>query len=99
MRWLFGLGFPKQANSNNPDKSRSERGTSGGWNQRHLAEATGIPQANISRIERGKIEDIYLSRFAILMRPLGVRANYLLGLKEQKDEEQQEETTVTKTVG
>ena len=33
------------------------------------------------------------------MRPLGVRANYLLGLKEQKDEEQQEETTVTKTVG
>ena len=53
-----------------------------GWNQKHLAEATGIPQGNISRIERGKIEDFHLSRFVILMHTLGVSANYLLGLKE-----------------
>ena len=53
-----------------------------GWNQKHLAEATGIPQGNISRIERGKIEDIHLSRFVVLMRTLGVGADYLLGLKE-----------------
>ena len=44
---------------------------------------TGIPQGNISRIERGKIEDIHLSRFVTLMRTLGVGADYLLGLKEQ----------------
>jgi len=25
-----------------------------GWNQKRLAEATGIPQGNISRIERGR---------------------------------------------
>src|SRR5215470_19120396 len=43
-----------------------------GWNQKRLAEATGIPQGNISRIERGKIEDIHLSRFVILMHTLGV---------------------------
>ena len=56
-----------------------------GWNQKHLAEVTGIPQGNISRIERGKIEDIHLSRFVILMRTLGVGADYLLGLKEQEE--------------
>ena len=56
-----------------------------GWNQKRLAEATGIPQGNISRIERGKIEDIHLSRFVILMRTLGVGADYLLGLKEQEE--------------
>ena len=56
-----------------------------GWNQKRLAEATGIPQGNISRIERGKIEDIHLSRFVILMRALGVGADYLLGLKEQEE--------------
>ena len=56
-----------------------------GWNQKRLAEVTGIPQRNISRIERGKIEDIHLSRFVTLMRTLGVSANYLLGLKEQEE--------------
>ena len=52
-----------------------------GWNQKHLAEATGIPQGNISRIERGRIQDIHLSRFVTLMRTLGVSADYLLGLE------------------
>jgi transcriptional regulator with XRE-family HTH domain len=56
-----------------------------GWNQKRLAEVTGIPQGNISRIERGKIEDIHLSRFVILMRTLGVGADYLLGLKDYKE--------------
>ena len=56
-----------------------------GWNQKRLAEVSGIPQGNISRIERGKIEDIHLSRFVILMRTLGVSANYLLGLKGQEE--------------
>ena len=36
-------------------------------------------------IERGKIEDIHLSRFVILMRTLGVSANYLLGLQEREE--------------
>src|SRR5215475_10782977 len=56
-----------------------------GWNQKRLAEVTGIPQGNISRIERGKIEDIHLSRFVILMRTLEVSNNYLLGLQEQEE--------------
>lgn len=56
-----------------------------GWNQKHLAEATGIPQGNISRIERGKTEDIHLSRFVTLMHKLGVSADYLLGLKEESE--------------
>ena len=56
-----------------------------GWNQKRLAEVSGIPQGNISRIERGKIEDIHLSRFVILMRTLGVSANCLLGLKGQAE--------------
>jgi len=54
-----------------------------GWNQKRLAEVTGIRQGKLLRIERGKIEDIHLSRFVILMRTLGVSANYLLGLKEE----------------
>ena len=53
------------------------------WNQKRLAEVTGIRQGKILRIERGKIEDIHLSRFVILMRTLGVSVNYLLGLKEE----------------
>ena len=36
-------------------------------------------------IEQGLIEDIHLSRFVILMRTLGVSANYLLGLKGQEE--------------
>ena len=66
-----------------------------GWNQKRLAEVAGIPQGNISRIERGKIEDIHLSRFVILMRTLGVSANYLLGLKEGGEQEE----TATKIAG
>jgi predicted XRE-type DNA-binding protein len=46
-----------------------------------IFQATGIPQGNISRIERGKIQDIHLSRFVVLMRTLGVSADYLLGLE------------------
>ena len=37
------------------------------------------------RIERGKIEDIHLLRFVILMCTLGVSVNSLLGLKEQEE--------------
>ena len=57
-----------------------------GWNQKRLAEATGIPQGNISRIERGRIQDIHLSRFVTLMGTLGVSADYLLGLKPEPEE-------------
>jgi len=56
---------------------------------------TGIPQGNISRIERGKIEDIHLSRFVTLMQTLGVSANYLLGPKEGGEQEE----TATKIAG
>jgi predicted transcriptional regulator len=56
-----------------------------GLNQNRLAEATGIPQENISRIEGGKFEDIRLSCFVIPMRTLGVSANCFLGLKEHED--------------
>ena len=57
-----------------------------GWNQKRLAEVTGIPQGNISRIERGKIQDIHLSRFVTLARTLRVTADYLLGLKTEPEE-------------
>jgi transcriptional regulator with XRE-family HTH domain len=58
-----------------------------GWNQKYLAEATGIPQGNISRLERGKIQDIHLSRFVTLMRALRVSADYLLGLEADVERE------------
>ncbi len=50
-----------------------------GWKQKELAERTGVPQGNISRIERGQIQDMHLSRFITLMRTLNVSADYLLG--------------------
>lgn len=51
-----------------------------GWKQKELAERTGVPQGNISRIERGQIQDMHLSRFITLMHTLNVSADYLLGL-------------------
>ena len=32
-----------------------------GWKQKELAEITGVPQGNISRIERGQIQYMHLS--------------------------------------
>jgi transcriptional regulator with XRE-family HTH domain len=58
-----------------------------GWNQKYLADVTGIPQGNISRLERGKIQDIHLSRFVTLMRTLRVSADYLLGLESDMERE------------
>src|SRR5262245_15610823 len=60
-----------------------------GWKQKDLAENTGVPQGNISRIERGQIQDIHLSRFVALMHTLEVISYYLLGLDpvQQPDRE------------
>lgn len=50
-----------------------------GLSQRQLADATGIPQGHVSRIESGKLQPS-LARLARLAVALGVSTDYLLGL-------------------
>lgn len=57
-----------------------------GWNQKYLAELTGIPQGNLSRIEKGQYHSVHPSRLYILAQKLGVSLDYLFGLLEQDEE-------------
>ena len=41
-----------------------------GWTQRELAERSGIDQGTISRLERGLLHDISLSKLAMLLQVL-----------------------------
>jgi len=49
-----------------------------GWNQTDLARAAGIPQATISRLESGDIEQPKMMTLAKIARALEVSADYLL---------------------
>jgi|RhiMetdeSRZDD1v2_1073273.scaffolds.fasta_scaffold2195038_1 transcriptional regulator with XRE-family HTH domain len=49
-----------------------------GWSQTALAEQTGIPTPNLSRIEHGR-QSIYIARLVDLAEALQVSTDYLLG--------------------
>ena len=48
-----------------------------GWSQRELSRRSGVPQAQICRIERGRVGDLRISQLDRLLKTLGVR--YWLG--------------------
>ncbi|MFQ5745464.1 MAG: helix-turn-helix domain-containing protein [Acidobacteriota bacterium] len=50
-----------------------------GLTQKQLAQATGIDQANISKLERGMLRDVRASNLLRLAEALGVSTDYLLG--------------------
>ena len=52
--------------------------------QDELADAAQVPQGNISRLERGDVEDIHVSTLLRLARALGATINDLL--KDFQDE-------------
>jgi len=48
-------------------------------NQKQLAEASGLTQATISRIESGEVTDLRTDTFICLAEALGVTVDYLIG--------------------
>ena len=46
--------------------------------QDQLADAAQVPQGNISRLERGDVEDVHVSTLLRLARALGATVNDLL---------------------
>lgn len=59
--------------------------------------ASGVPQWRIASIACGIADDVHTSRVIGFAKALYVSADSLLGLKEEKDGEQQEETTAPKS--
>lgn len=50
-----------------------------GWNQKQLADASGITQATISRIESGEVEQLKSEALKRLAEALDVTVDYLVG--------------------
>lgn len=50
-----------------------------GMNQKQLAEASGLTQATISRIENGEVTELRTYTFKRLAESLGVTVDYLIG--------------------
>jgi transcriptional regulator with XRE-family HTH domain len=69
-----------------------------GMMQNDLAEKVQMPQAHISRLERGAFEAINPERLTAIARVLHTTTDYLLGLSDDpgpivEEEEEQEQTT------
>ncbi len=61
--------------------------TRGGWTQQELAENTGLQQAAIARLERGRQAAVRADTVMALAEGLGVSTDYLLGLSGEAAEE------------
>ena len=70
-----------------------------GMTQAQREAISGVPHVSIASIESGMAEDVYVSTVIGFAKALRVSADDLLGLKEEQDGEQQEETTPMKTTG
>jgi transcriptional regulator with XRE-family HTH domain len=68
-----------------------------GLTQEQRETASGVPQWRIASIAGGIAENVHASIVIGFAKALYVSADYLLGLKEEKDGEQQEETTAPKS--
>jgi transcriptional regulator with XRE-family HTH domain len=66
--------------------------------QQELADRAGIPQSALARIERGNRPQLRVGTLYAVAQSLHLSTDYLLGLKEEEDREQQRETAATKTV-
>jgi transcriptional regulator with XRE-family HTH domain len=61
------------------------------WTQEDLARESGVPQATISRIEKGQRKNPGADVVRRLARALGVTADWLIGMYDE-DEEDKETT-------
>ena len=57
------------------------------WSQEDLARESGVPQATISRIEKGQRKNPGADVIRRLARSLGVTADWLIGMYEEEEEE------------
>jgi transcriptional regulator with XRE-family HTH domain len=55
------------------------------WTQEELARESGVPQATISRIEKGQRRNPGADVIRRLARALGVTADWLIGMYEDED--------------
>lgn len=67
------LGLKELAELDHPGGSIRERRIELGWTQAELAERSGVPQADISRIENGRL-DVRWSTLRRLLAALAVNA-------------------------
>ncbi len=70
-----------------------------GLRQGEVAKLAGISQKQMSQIESNKRPGVQAVTIAKIAQVLHVSTDYLLGLKEQEDRNQQGETAATKIVG
>jgi transcriptional regulator with XRE-family HTH domain len=68
-----------------------------GWSQRELAQRVGTRQATIADLERGAQQETSTSLIRRLARVLGVTSDYLIGMYE--DEESEEQPAAVALVG
>ncbi len=61
--------------------------TRGGWTQQELAASTGLQQAAIARLERGRQAAVRADTVMALAEGLGVSTDYLLGLAGEAEGE------------
>jgi len=57
------------------------------WTQEDLARESGVPQATISRIEKGQRRNPGADVIRRLARALGVTADWLIGMYEEEQDE------------
>jgi transcriptional regulator with XRE-family HTH domain len=62
-----------------------------GWTQEDLARESKVPQATISRIEKGQRKNPGADVIRRLARALGVTADWLIGMYEEDEEEEPEQ--------
>ena len=60
--------------------------------QDELADAAQVPQGNISRLERGDVEDVHVSTLLRLARALGATVNDLL--RDFQEEHEKENSKI-----
>jgi transcriptional regulator with XRE-family HTH domain len=57
------------------------------WTQQELSKRAGVNAITISRIERGKADQVYVETLMRLAQALEVSTDYLLGLTDEDEEE------------
>ena len=58
-----------------------------GWTQEDLARESGVPQATISRIEKGQRKNPGADVIRRLARALGVTADWLIGMYNEDEDD------------
>ena len=66
-----------------------------GWTQQDVEQASSIPQSVVSRIERGVLKNPGADVIRRLAKALGVTSDWLIGMYEEDEEDEDEPSDVT----